>query len=87
MSSDPIKNILRILYDDLTSGVYSILKSVKKIQRPDLERKLKEQNYEYQNYYYVNPQSYQMGQQMIGPQYYPPYIIPQNTLEDSLNII
>ena len=30
MSSDPIKNILRILYDDLTSGVYSILKSVKK---------------------------------------------------------
>lgn len=49
MSSDPIKNILRILYDDLTSGVYSILKSVKKIQRPDLERKLKEQNYEYQN--------------------------------------
>ena len=42
---------------------------------------------EYQNYYYVNPQSYQMGQQMIGPQYYPPYIIPQNTLEDSLNII
>jgi len=43
MSSDPIKNILRILYDDLTSRVYSIIKSVKKINRIELEKKLKEQ--------------------------------------------
>ena len=42
---------------------------------------------EYQNYYYLNPPSYQMGQQMIGPPYYPPFIMPQNTLEDSLNMI
>jgi hypothetical protein len=42
---------------------------------------------EYQNYYYLNPPSYQMGQQMIGPPYYPPFMMPQNTLEDSLNMI
>ena len=42
MSSDPIKNILRILYDDLTSRVYCIIKSSKKILRTDLEQKLKE---------------------------------------------
>jgi len=42
---------------------------------------------EYQNYYYLNPPSYQMGQQMIGPPYYSPFIMPQNTLEDSLNMI
>ena len=42
MSSDPIKNILRILYDDLTSRVYCIIKSTKKIRRAELELKLRE---------------------------------------------
>ena len=32
MSSDPIKNILTILYDDLTSRVYCILKSAKRMK-------------------------------------------------------
>ena len=50
MSSDPIKNILRILYDDLTSRVYCIIKSSKKILRTDLEQKLKESGiYDLQN--------------------------------------
>ena len=43
MSSDPIKNILTILYDDLTSRVYCILKSAKRMKRTDLENKLREQ--------------------------------------------
>ena len=42
---------------------------------------------EYQNYYYVNPPSFSLNQQMLGPPYYPQYIIPQNSLEDSLNMM
>ena len=42
---------------------------------------------EYQNFYYVNPPTYPLGQQMMGPPYYPQFLIPQNTLEDSLNIM
>ena len=42
---------------------------------------------EYQNFYYVNPPTYPLGQQMMGPPYYPQFLIPQNTLEDCLNIM
>ena len=42
---------------------------------------------EYQNFYYLNPPSYPLNQQMMGNPYYPPFMIPQNSLEDSLNII
>ena len=47
MSSDLIKNILRILYDDIISGIYCILKSSKQITKQDLENKLREQNYSF----------------------------------------
>ena len=37
MSSDYIKNILIILYDEMTSRVYSILKTAKKMKKEDLD--------------------------------------------------
>jgi len=46
MSGDPIKNIIRILYDDLTSAVFSVIKTYQKRLRNELEAKLKEQGYE-----------------------------------------
>ena len=42
---------------------------------------------EYQNYYYLNPASYPMGQQIMGSPYYPPFLMSQNTLEDTINMI
>ena len=45
MSSDYIKNILTILYDEITSRVYSILKTAKKMKREDLETKLREEGH------------------------------------------
>ena len=42
MSSDPIKCIISILYSKLMGDLYSIIKSSKKINRRDLEQKLKE---------------------------------------------
>ena len=45
MSSDPIRNIISILYDEVTSAIYCILKSKKKMKREDLESKLKEQGF------------------------------------------
>lgn len=49
MSGEPIKNIIRILYDDLTSAVFSIIKTYQKRLRNELEAKLKEQGYEITN--------------------------------------
>ena len=45
MSSDYIKNILTILYDEMTSRVYSILKTAKKMKKEDLDKKLKEEGH------------------------------------------
>ena len=42
---------------------------------------------EYQNFYYLNPPTYPLNQQMMGNPYYPPFMMPQNSLEDSLNIM
>ena len=41
---------------------------------------------EYQNLYYINPQSYQINPQMLSP-YFSPYMMPMNSLQDSLNNI
>ena len=49
MSGEPIKNIIRILYDDLTSAVFSIIKTYQKRLRNELEAKLKENGYEITN--------------------------------------
>ena len=49
MSGEPIKNIIRILYDDLTSAVFSVIKTYQKRLRNELEAKLKEQGYEISN--------------------------------------
>lgn len=49
MSGEPIKNIIRILYDDLTSAVFSIIKTHQKRLRNELEANLKEQRYEISN--------------------------------------
>ena len=45
MSSDPIKNILTILYDELTSRVYYILRTKKRMSRNELEITLKQQGF------------------------------------------
>ena len=45
MSSDYIKNILIILYDEMTSRVYSILKTAQKMKKEDLDKKLKEEGH------------------------------------------
>ena len=42
---------------------------------------------EYQNFYYLNPPPYPLNQQMMGNPYYPPFMMQQNSLEDSLNIM
>ena len=42
---------------------------------------------EYQNYFYLNPASYPMGQQIMGTPYYPQFLMSQNTLEDTINMI
>ena len=42
---------------------------------------------EYQNFYYLNPPPYPLNQQMMGNPYYPQFLMQQNTLEDSLNIM
>ena len=42
---------------------------------------------EYQNFYYLNPPPYPLNQQMMGNPYYHQFLMQQNTLEDSLNII
>ena len=39
------------------------------------------------NLYYFNVPPYQIGQQMMGQTFYPQFVIPQNTLEDHLNIM
>ena len=49
MSSDHIKNILAILYDEITSGIYCIMKSKKKIERTELENKLREKRYNFKD--------------------------------------
>ena len=45
MSSDPIKTILAILLDEITSEIYFIIKTAKKIKKSDLENKLREKRY------------------------------------------
>ena len=52
MSTENIKNILTILFDELTSGIYCIVKSAKEIKRSDLEEKLKEKGYNYKDLNY-----------------------------------
>ena len=42
---------------------------------------------EYQNFYYLNPPTYPLNQQMMANPYYPQFLMQQNTLEDSLNIM
>ena len=42
---------------------------------------------EYQNFYYLNPPTYPLNQQMMAYPYYPQFLMQQNTLEDSLNIM
>jgi len=42
---------------------------------------------EYQNFYYLNPPPYPLNQQMMGNPYYHQFLMQQNTLEDSLNIM
>ena len=42
---------------------------------------------EYQNFYYLNPPTYPLNQQIMANPYYPQFLMQQNTLEDSLNIM